>query len=182
MSTTTTTTPAISLREITKDNWRAVIDLDTHPHQRGNVSTNARSLCEAHYSPDAWVRAIYAGDALVGFLMMSIWEPDAWASIWRFMIDARFQGRGCGAAAIRAAAAHVRAAHPEMRTLRLMSAGPGGKAARDGKAAVEEGASPYRFYCKLGFRDIEPADEFGEVEMGLDLHGPELDVGAKGEP
>ncbi|KAM3510348.1 hypothetical protein MY11210_005966 [Beauveria gryllotalpidicola] len=48
----------ISLREITAHNFRAVIDLDMGDGQRGNVSSNARSLCEAHYSPDAWVRAV----------------------------------------------------------------------------------------------------------------------------
>ncbi|KAK8143416.1 hypothetical protein G3M48_007264 [Beauveria asiatica] len=44
----------ISLHEIAAHNFRAVIDLDTRDGQRGNVSSNARSLCEAHYSPDAW--------------------------------------------------------------------------------------------------------------------------------
>ncbi|KAM3427827.1 hypothetical protein NHJ13734_008835 [Beauveria thailandica] len=40
----------ISLRKVTAHNFRAVIDLDTRDGQRGNVSSNARSLCEAHYS------------------------------------------------------------------------------------------------------------------------------------
>ncbi len=166
---TPTATPKVSLWGITKDNWRAVIDLDMRDGQRGNVSSNARSLCESHYADDAWVRAVYADDTPVGFVMMSIWDPEAWYSIWRFMIDHRHQGRGYGAKAMRLAVEHVRANHPDAKLVRLLSASPEGKKARDGKPAVEAKDSPYRFYYKLGFRDIEPADEYGEIEMGLDL-------------
>ncbi|KAM3524305.1 hypothetical protein MY4038_007805 [Beauveria bassiana] len=170
-----TASSPISLREITAQNFRAVIDLDMREGQRGNVSSNARSLCEAHYSPDAWVRAVYADDAPgtpVGFLMMSIWDPDAWCSIWRFMVDGRYQGLGFGARAVRLAVEHVRENHPRTRMLRLLSASPEGKAARGGKPPVEARYSPYWFYYKLGFRDVEPVDEYGEIEMGLDLKKP----------
>ncbi|KAM3540189.1 hypothetical protein ARSEF1564_006881 [Beauveria bassiana] len=137
-----TASSPISLREITAQNFRAVIDLDMRDGQRGNVSSNARSLCEAHYSPDA---------------------------IWRFMVDGRYQGLGFGARAVRLAVEHVRENHPRTRMLRLLSASPEGKAARGGKPPVEARYSPYRFYYKLGFRDVEPVDEYGEIEMGLDL-------------
>ncbi|KAJ2975566.1 hypothetical protein NQ176_g5449 [Zarea fungicola] len=159
----------ISLRDISKDNWRAVIDLDLLDGQRGNVSSNARSLCEAHYSDDAWVRAVYADETPIGFLMMSIWDPEEWYAIWRFMIDHRYQGLGFGSQAMQLAIAHVRANHPGAKLIRLMSASPEGKDWRDGKPGVEAKYSPYKFYHKLGFRDIEPIDEYGEIEMGLDM-------------
>lgn len=159
----------VTLREITKANFRAVIDLDMLDGQRGNVSSNARSLCEAHYSEDAWCRAVYSGDTPVGFLMMSIWDPEAWYCIWRFMIDSRYQGMGFGAAAVRLAIAHVRENHPPAKLLRLMSASPEGKDPHNGKPGVEAEYSPYQFYYKLGFRDIEPIDEWKEIEMGMNL-------------
>lgn len=164
-----TATAQVTLREITADNFRAVIDLDCLPAQRGNVSSNARSLCEAHYSPDAWTRAVYADDTPVGFLMMSLWDPDAWYSIWRFMIDHRYQGLGFGARAVRLAVAHVKENHDGAELIRLMSASPQGKLQRGGNPSVEAEHSPYEFYYKLGFRDLEPKDEDGEIEMGLNL-------------
>ncbi|KAJ3485395.1 hypothetical protein NLG97_g6824 [Lecanicillium saksenae] len=164
-----TASSKVSLREVTKDNWRAVIDLDMLDAQRGNVSSNARSLCESHYAEDAWVRAIYADETPVGFLMMSIWDPEEWYSIWRFMIDHRYQGLGYGATAMRLAIEHVRTNHPAAKLIRLMSASPEGKSERDHKPKVDAKHSPYKFYYKLGFRDIEPIDEYGEIEMGLDL-------------
>lgn len=164
-----TASSKVTLREITKDNWRAVIDLDMLDGQRGNVSSNSRSLCEAHYSEDAWVRAIYADETPVGFLMMSIWDPDEWYAIWRFMIDHRYQGLGYGAKSVWLAIAHVRTNHPQAKLVRLMSAGPDGKKPHGGKPAVDAKNSPYNFYYKLGFRDIEPIDEYNEIEMGLDL-------------
>lgn len=159
----------ITIREITKDNWRVVVDLDMLEAQRGNVSSNARSLCESHYSEDAWVRAVYADETPVGFLMMSIWDRDEWYSIWRFMIDHRYQSLGYGAKAMRLAIEHVRTNHAGAKLIRLISASPEGKPQHDGKPRVDAKYSPYKFYYKLGFRDIEPINGHGEIEMGLDL-------------
>ncbi|KAK3181807.1 hypothetical protein K4F52_006874 [Lecanicillium sp. MT-2017a] len=153
----------VTLRIITKDNWRAVIDLQVAPGQEANVSANARSLCEAHYSEDAWFRAIYADETPVGFLMMSIWPPEPWYCIWRFMIDARYQRLGFGRQAVKLAIAHVRENHPDAKLIRLMATGP------KGTEKVSPENAPYNFYLGLGFKDIEPIDERGQIEMGLEL-------------
>ncbi|KAJ6442185.1 GCN5-related N-acetyltransferase [Purpureocillium lavendulum] len=153
----------VSLREINKENWRAVTQLVTLPSQAANVSTNAMSLVESHYSEDAWARAIYADDTPVGFLMMSIWDPDEWYCVWRFMIDHRYQKMGFGREAILLAIKHVRENHPQAKLMRLMSASP------DGKKGTKPEDSPYKFYAKLGFKDIAEIDERGEIEMGMDL-------------
>ena len=73
----TTTSPphrnsTINLREITGDNWRATANLRVSPSQEGNLAQNPMSMLEAHYSEDAWMRAVYADETLVGFLMMAV--------------------------------------------------------------------------------------------------------------
>lgn len=153
----------VTLREITKDNWRAVIDLKVAEGQEGNVSPNVKSLCESHYSEDAWVRAIYADETAVGFLMMSIWPPEPWYCIWRFMIDERYQKLGFGRQSILLAKKYIQETYPEARLLRLLSTGP------EGKKDVPKEHSPYNFYYSLGFREIEPMEPNGQVDMGMDI-------------
>jgi diamine N-acetyltransferase len=63
----------VTLREITKDNWRDLLRLKVAPSQEQFVASNAMSIAEAHFNPEvAWFRAIYAGDVPVGFLMLRV--------------------------------------------------------------------------------------------------------------
>ena len=64
------------------------------------MAPNAVSIAEAHFEPKAWFRAIYAGEEPAGFAM--VWrDPDEQVFyIWRFMVDARFQGKGVGRRAL----------------------------------------------------------------------------------
>jgi diamine N-acetyltransferase len=153
----------LTLREVNEDNWRSVVRLRTLEGQAGNLASNALSLVESHYSEDAWVRAIYAEETIVGFLMMAIWEPKDAYYIWRFMIDQQYQGLGFGRAGVQLAIAHMRENHPHAKILRVMSTPP------EGKKDVEPQCSPYNFYLHLGFKKIAPPDEDGEIEMSLDL-------------
>jgi diamine N-acetyltransferase len=103
----------VTLREITSDTVRAVCALEVDDAQRPNVASNAISLAEAYvYYPQAWPRAIQAGDDLVGFVM--VYDPTAVESpdesdffLWRLMIDRRWQRRGYGRAAARLAIEYV---------------------------------------------------------------------------
>ncbi|KAF9436875.1 hypothetical protein BGZ76_002717 [Entomortierella beljakovae] len=153
----------ISLREIGKENWREITELSVSDSQVAFLASNLSSLCESHYSEDAWVRGVYADDTPVGFLMMSIWTPEEWYAVWRFMIDQRYQKLGFGRKAIQLAIEHIKTTHPEAKMIRLMSAGP------DGKKGVDAKDSPYKFYTSLGWKDISECDEDGEIEMKLDL-------------
>ena len=56
---------AIELREVTRDNLRAVLKLSVAPEQEKFVASNAHSIAEAHFDPNAWFRAIYAGEVPV---------------------------------------------------------------------------------------------------------------------
>lgn len=99
----------ITLREITRDNLRDILRLQVAPHQERFVASNAFSLAEAHFEPDLpWFRAIYAGDLPVGFLMLEYDKEDTSYNLWRFMIDARYQGHGYGRKALELLFAHVK--------------------------------------------------------------------------
>jgi len=97
----------VSLREITDQNRAAVVALRVTAVQDEYVGGVADSLAEAAETPRAcpWFRAVYAGDEPVGFVMISDDIPAGRPEylgpyfLWRLLIDARWQGRGYGAAA-----------------------------------------------------------------------------------
>ena len=158
-----TTPPApVTLREITADTVRAVIALSVAEDQKGFVAPNAVSLSEALFAPAAWYRAIHLGDELVGFVMLddqSLLSPlpaRPEVFVWRFMVDARFQGRGIGRAALLQIIAHVRG-KGLFETLQLSYVpGPG---------------CPEPFYLGLGFRHTGRL-EGDEVVLELPLEPP----------
>lgn len=65
----------ITLREIAEDNQEAVLALRTTPAQERFVSTVAYSFREAerHPNENPWLRAIYADEQPVGFVMVA-WD------------------------------------------------------------------------------------------------------------
>jgi diamine N-acetyltransferase len=94
----------VSLREITRHNIKAILDLKVSKEQE-NVypRSNAYSIAEGHYPTDddpVWMRAIYAGDVPVGFLMTSEAPDRGEYLIWRLMIDAHHQRNGYGSRAV----------------------------------------------------------------------------------
>ncbi|UNI21315.1 hypothetical protein JDV02_007316 [Purpureocillium takamizusanense] len=160
---------SLTFREVNEENWRAVANLTPKDGQTGNLAPNVWSLCEAHYSEDAWVRAIYADETLVGMLMMAIWDPDEAYYIWRFMIDGRYQGLGFGRRGVEHAVAHIRQHNPWAKKLGVMSTPPEGKHVENSSKNVNPEDSPYKFYQKLGFVEVAPPDEDGEIMMSIDL-------------
>jgi len=145
----------ITLREVTRETVRAICRLEVAPSQRSFVAPNAVSISEAHFSPEAWFRAIYAGDEPVGFVMLSL-KPEAHEFyLWRFMIADGFQRRGYGGAALRQVIEHVRALGAREF---LTSTVPG------------EG-TPRPFYESLGFAFTGQVDD-GEEVLRLDLAPP----------
>lgn len=143
----------IELRQVTKDSVRAVCALDAGDGGQ-QVAPNAVSIAQAYFSREAWFRAIHAGDALVGFLMLydpSLSEApeDKEFMLWRLMIDHRFQGRGHGHAAVEALAAHVRT-RPGADALHV--------------SHVKEAQRLAAFYRSLGF-EYTGDEEDGELWM-----------------
>jgi diamine N-acetyltransferase len=96
----------ITLREINQDTVGNVCDLAVDSSQSDFVAPNAISLAQALFTPEAWYRAIYEDETLVGFIMLfdetlSEKIPESPSmDIWRFMIDKKFQGKGYGRAVL----------------------------------------------------------------------------------
>ena len=89
---------SVSLREITSENLKSVLSLDVAENQKRNYPrSNAHSIAEGHYPADddpVWIRAIYADETPVGFLMTSEAPDQGVYFLWRLMIDAQFQSKG----------------------------------------------------------------------------------------
>jgi diamine N-acetyltransferase len=94
----------VSLREITGKNLGSVLSLEvTEKQKQVYPRSNAYSIAEGHYPPDddpVWIRAIYAGETPVGFLMTSEAPDQGQYFLWRLMIDARHQRKGYGLRAV----------------------------------------------------------------------------------
>jgi diamine N-acetyltransferase len=140
----------LSLREITADTLRAVLLLDVTGHQRRMVASSAVSLAQLPYAKQAWARAIHAGESVVGFAQVELLHEDIAGLptsgepfVWRFMIDARYQGFGLGRRAIDLIAESAR---PDGGRALWLSCVPGR-------------GSPYGFYRRIGFEDTGKKEE-----------------------
>src|ERR1044072_1848667 len=146
----------VRLQNVTARNWRAVARLKLAPEQKDLVASNLYSIAQSKFDRNARPRAIYAGKELVGFLMYDVWEAKdktREASIYRFMIDVKHQGRGDGRAAL-------------ARALDEIKATPGVKKVSIGY--MPENAVAKSFYASFGFVEVG-ADEDGEIEAELSL-------------
>ena len=127
----------LSLREVTKETFKSIVRLSVRPDQERFVASNAYSVAQAHFDPEAWFRAIYAGEEPVGFVMMRIAPAREEYFIWRFMIDQRYQKFGFGRVAIGMVIEYIRKTCPQSKAITVSyEMGEGG---------------PEGFYRKLGF-------------------------------
>lgn len=143
----------VTLREVDEDNVRAIIDLSVAEDQTDFVAPNAVSLAQAYVASKAWVRAVYAGDEPVGFVMLSDDDEKPRYYLWRFMIDQRHQGRGYGRRALELV-------HDYVRTR------PAGD--RIYLSYVPADGGPERFYKSFGYVDTG-VEHGGELEAVLVL-------------
>jgi diamine N-acetyltransferase len=143
----------ISLREVDVDTVGAVCDLSVHADQAKFVAPNAVSIAQAHFSPHAWFRAVYADAIPVGFVMLEDRPEKPEYFLWRFMIDARYQGMGFGRRAMAVLIDHVRSRPNATEIL---------------TSVVQAEGGPQEFYEKLGFRPTG-AYEDGEALLLLRL-------------
>jgi diamine N-acetyltransferase len=153
----------VTLREITSETVISVVRLAVGPDQQGFVAPNATSLAQALFSDEAWYRAVYADDELVGFVMLSDEtlkaDPPAEPNIglWRLMIDHRHQRRGIGREVMRLVLDHVRS-RPGVHHFYT--------------SYVDEPGGPGPFYLGLGFAPNGEIDD-GEVVLLYPLHPPQ---------
>ena len=90
----------VTLREITMDSFIECIKLKVRDNQTGYVATNVFSLAEAKADGVSIPLAIHADGKMVGFVMYDFEPKEDRGYISRLMIDARFQGKGFGRAAM----------------------------------------------------------------------------------
>ena len=93
----------VTLREVSSANLHAVLALEVAASQRPYTHSVAYSIAEGTFPPDddpVWMRAIYAADKPVGFLMTSEAPDQGTYFLWRILVDANHQGRGYGREAV----------------------------------------------------------------------------------
>jgi diamine N-acetyltransferase len=149
----------IALREITADTVRQITSLSVSPEQQRFVASNATSLAQALFSPEAWYRAIYAGDSPAGFIMLydeslrASPPPQPQVALWRFMVDTKFQSQGVGSEALKQVIDHVRS--KGLFSSLLVS-------------YVPASGCPEEFYLRAGFKHTGKVDG-GEIVLELPL-------------
>ena len=99
---------SITLEEVNSSNYEAVCDLDVTYDQQEYVASNMWSLVESHYNQGHICRAIYRDNEPVGFFMWVLENPEK-ISIWRFMVDQRYQKIGVGREALNLALNQIKA-------------------------------------------------------------------------
>jgi len=144
----------LTLREITKENIRAILRLAVHRDQERYVATNANSIAEAHVEPRAWFRAIYSDETPVGFILLYINVDEGEYYIWRYMIDVRHQAKGYGKAALKLIIDYVRNMYPQAEAITL--------------SHVPENKAAAALYARLDFVYTGEIDS-GEQVMRLAL-------------
>lgn len=144
----------VFLREVTEENLFSILKLKVSETQEKFVAPNAVSIAQAYFAREnAWFRAIYADDTAVGFLMLNDDPQKGEYFMWRFMIDARYQGLGFGRRALELLIDHVKS-RPGAWELKT--------------SYVPEDGGPGPFYKQLGFRETGEILE-GEVVASLKL-------------
>ena len=126
----------VTLRMITPKTVRTICDLTVSENQRMLVTANAISLAEASFYKNAWFRAIYASGTPVGFIMIYQIPTIGYYYLWRFMIDAKYQGKGYGTKALE-------------KVIKKIKKNPKAKAIKLSLVKMDGSAEP--FYRKFGF-------------------------------
>ena len=139
----------------------SVLQLDIKPEQKNLVASNAKSIAEAYFNKDAWFRAIYADKKPIAFVMISDSSLKYGSNpnhrftyfLWRFMIDAKYQGKGYGKEAMELVINHVKS-RPKAKELLLSHSKSDGNAGE--------------FYKKCGF-EYTGREIYDELLMSLKL-------------
>lgn len=149
----------IRLEKIDSENVWKIVKLRVSEEQEDFVASNAESLIEAYLTLSEHGQVlpfgIYADDVPVGFLMIGYDGADCTDaplriapgnySLWRFMIDERYQRRGYGRAALTEA-------------LSLIRSFPFGEAEYCYLSYEAENETAKRLYAEFGFEENGETD------------------------
>ena len=168
----------VRLEKVTGENFEELIELKIFESQYPFVADNTESLAEAYLAvmsgeAYAWPFAIYDDETLVGFLMIGYNEaalegPDAPKalkdnySLWRLMIDKRYQKQGFGREAVRLA-------------LEFIKTRPRGEAEACVTSYNPENEVAQKLYASFGFEENGEMDE-DEIVAVLKLRDEAADA------
>ena len=92
----------VELREITKENYEECLNLNIAENQEDFVSSTVHSLAQAWvYYDTAFPFAVYVNNTMVGFIMLGYYEAGGYYTLWKLMIDEKYQNKGYGKRAVR---------------------------------------------------------------------------------
>jgi diamine N-acetyltransferase len=136
----------ITLRDITQDNFQECIHLSVFADQEKFISSNTYSIAESKIFSFWIIKAIYAAEIMVGFLMYAKDNKNGILDLARLMIDCKFQGKGYGKEALNCL---------------LSIAKEDEEIDRIGIHVEKENEDAKQFYKKYGFEDMRMM-EYGE--------------------
>jgi len=152
----------VVLKPVDRDNWRAMVRLNLRPGQERFVSPPAWSLCRVYvrvfgdrfeYLP----MTISDGDTIVGYVTL-VCDPASLDDYWidDIMIDAIYQGRGYGRAAMKVVLEMIPKRYPRCRTIKL--------------TCFRENGNAAALYESLGFKATGQTDDmFHEPIYALEV-------------
>ena len=146
----------ISLWPIDEGNFPDAFRLELAPGQEQYVSGPIRSLAQAYvYREQCQPFGIYAGERMVGYVMV-IYDYDIPEyDIWHMMIDRAHQGRGYGKKALEKCLDYIRTK-------------PFGDCSRVALTCHEGNSAALGLYASLGFLPTGQRDD-EEIELALEL-------------
>jgi diamine N-acetyltransferase len=142
----------VNLKEITKENFKECVGLKVRDDQPF-VAPNVYSIAQAKIDSSWILKAIYADDTMVGFMMYQFDYREGELYLCRFMIDHRYQHMGYGKAAL-----------DLLKALALQDV----RIKRIGLSTNPLNAYGIRVYTRFGFKDTGTIDH-GEEVFVLDL-------------
>ena len=152
----------VTLRRITRRNYRKIVRLKVKPEQEYLIASNAVSMADAYFYREAWMRAIYLGERPIGFVMLGdstlkykiITHFKHYLYIWRFMIDDRYQRKGYGTKAMKRIVDHVKSKFNAKELIVY---------------TLPENINALEFYKEFGFKPTGKKLAVGDLELRLDL-------------
>jgi diamine N-acetyltransferase len=147
----------VSLREISHESLESILTLEVSEDQKALYPrSNAHSIAEAQYPADddpVWIRAIYADENPVGFLMTSEAPDRGEYFLWRIMIDAKYQSKGYAAQAVE-------------KLIQRIKATPNGSLLVTSHVEANDQAG--RFFEKMGF--AYTGETLGKSDRLMSMH------------
>jgi diamine N-acetyltransferase len=85
-------TLAVTLKEITQENFEEIISLNVDYEQERFVASNLYTIAQMQFKEEKIAKGVYVDDKAVGLIAYDLEDFD----IWRLMIDIKQQGKGYG--------------------------------------------------------------------------------------